>query len=142
MEKKVVKFKKLDEEAKAPTRKHPTDAGIDVYSLEADTIPPNSYKVMRTGVTFEFPENTVAFAWPKSRNEHVVGAGVIDCAYQGEILIKVINPYDHPMPIPKHTGIAQLVITPVICPEIWEEVGEIHEIETDRGDTGGIVGNS
>jgi dUTP pyrophosphatase len=137
----IVKFKKLDPEAKAPTRKHPTDAGMDVYSLEETVIPPHSHRVMKTGVTFDFPENTVVFAWPKSRNEHVVGAGVIDCSYQGEILIKVINPYNYALQISKHTGIAQLVITPVLYPVV-EEANEIHEIKSERGDTGGIVGNS
>ena len=130
--------KRINKEAKLPTRKHPTDAGIDVYALEATTIAPHSFEVVKTGVTFDFPNDTVAFAWPKSGNVHLVGAGVIDSNYQGEILVKVFNTSDSPMPIPKHAGIAQLVIVPVLCPPI-QEVDEIHDVESDRGATGGIV---
>lgn len=136
-----MKCKRLDPEAKLPTRKHSTDAGIDVYSLKDEIIPPNGCKVVRTGVTFDFPKDTVIFVWPKSRNDHIVGAGVIDWTYQGEILIKIINPYNIPMNISKHSGIAQLVILPALFPFI-EEVSDIHEVVTDRGNTGGIVGNA
>lgn len=138
---KEIKCKRIDPEAKLPTRKHPTDAGIDVYSLEATTIGSHSIKVVRTGVTFDFSNNTVTFVWPKSKNDHLVGAGVVDETYQGEILVKICNISDHPIIIPKHTGIGQLVIVPVLCPEI-KEVDEIHEVKSERGDTGGIVGNS
>ena len=136
-----MKCKRLDKEAKLPTRKHPKDAGIDVYALQDETIPPHSCKVVKTGVTFEFPKNTVVHPWPKSRNDHLVGAGVIDCEYQGEVLIKVVNPYDKPIEISKHDGIAQLVIYPIVCPPI-EEAEEIHEVISERGDTGGIAGNA
>ena len=136
-----MKCKKLNEEAKIPTRKHPTDAGIDVYALKDVVIPPHSFKVVPTGVTFDFPKDTVIFVWPKSKNEHLIGAGVIDHEYQGEILVKVFNISSDSMTVEKHEGIAQLVIVPVIRPEI-EEVDEIHEIKSDRGDTGGIAGNA
>ena len=136
-----MKCKRIDKEAKLPTRKHIGDAGIDVYALDYNRIPPHSFKIIKTGVTFEFPKNTVVFVWPKSRNEYLIGAGVIDFSYQGEILVKIFNITDKPLPIDKHEGIAQLVITPVLCPPI-EEVDEIHSIESIRGDTGGIVGNS
>lgn len=136
-----MKCKRIDPEAKLPTRKHLTDAGIDIYSLEEVSIPPHSLRTVKTGVTFEFPDNTVVFVWPKSRNIHLVGAGVIDNNFQGEILVKILNPSQFSLNIPKHTGIAQLVIVPVICPPI-EEVDEIHAVESDRGDTGGIVGNA
>ena len=139
--KEVLKVKKLVEEAKLPTRKHPTDAGIDVYALEETIIFPHSIQVVKTGVTFDFPDNTVIFVWPKSRANFLVGAGVIDSGYQGEILVKVTNISKKTITIEKHQGIAQLVIVPVLCPPI-EEVDEIHQKESDRGATGGIAGNA
>ena len=136
-----IKAKNLDKEAKIPTRKFPTDAGMDVYALEEIIIPPHTMQVVRTGVTLDFPDGTVALVWPKSRNEYLVGAGVIDCGYQGEILVKVTNISAEELKIEKHQGIAQIVITPVVCPMI-EEVDEIHQEESDRGATGGIAGNA
>ena len=41
----ALKVKRIEEEAKAPTRKHITDAGMDVYALEEVIIPPHTIKV-------------------------------------------------------------------------------------------------
>jgi len=130
--------KRIDKEAKLPTRKHVTDAGIDVYALADVTIGPQFHMVVRTGVTFDFPDDTVALVWPKSRAPFLIGAGVIDYTYQGEILVKVFNVGTGPLIISKHDPIAQLVITPVLTPHIVE-VDEIHHIKSQRGETGGIV---
>ena len=138
---KPIKVKKLDKEAKIPTRKFLTDAGMDVYSLEDIIIPPHSLQVVRTGVTVDFPNSTVALIWPKSRANFLVGAGVIDNPYQGEILVKITNILDKELKIEKHQGIAQIVIVPVLCPPI-EEVDKIHQEKSERGETGGIVGNA
>ena len=137
----TIQVKRIDENAKIPTRKFPTDAGMDVYALNDECIFPHSFKIVKTGVTCEFPEGTVIFVWPKSRAEFLIGAGVIDSNYQGEILIKVFNVSNESLHIKKGQGIAQLVITPVLTPFI-EEVDEIHNDKTERGDTGGICGNS
>jgi dUTP pyrophosphatase len=138
---KALKVKKLEEEAKIPTRKHITDAGMDVYALEEVIIPSHQIEVVRTGVIADFPDSTVALVWPKSRSDFLVGAGVIDCGYQGEILVKVTNISSNPLKIEKHQGLAQIVIVPVICPPV-EEVDNIHQEESDRGATGGIAGNA
>jgi dUTP pyrophosphatase len=137
----ALKVKRIEEEAKAPTRKHITDAGMDVYALEEVVIPPHTIQVVRTGVTADYPDNTVALVWPKSRSDFLIGAGVIDCGYQGEILVKVTNISDQDLKIEKHQGLAQIVIVPVVCPPVVE-VDEIHQEESDRGVTGGIAGNA
>jgi len=137
----MLKVKRIEEEAKTPTRKHTTDAGMDVYALEEVVIAPNSIQVVRTGVTADFPDGTVALVWPKSRANFLIGAGVIDFGYQGEILVKVTNISNKDLTIEKHQGIAQIVIVPVISPMV-EEVDEIHQEESDRGATGGIAGNA
>ena len=85
----MLKFAKLDPRAVSPGRKHPEDAGIDVYALEACSVAPFSHKVLRTGVTFDVPAGTFLLVKPKGRNNHLTGSGVIDAGYQGEILIKV-----------------------------------------------------
>ncbi len=137
----VLKVKRLEKEAKTPTRKHPTDAGMDVYALEDVLIFPNTIEVVRTGIAVKFPEDIVALVWPKSRADFLVGAGVIDNDYRGEILVKVSNISNTVLQIEKHQGLAQIVIVPVLCPLI-EEVDEIYQEETDRGATGGIAENA
>ena len=136
-----LKVKRIEKEAKTPTRKHPTDAGMDVYALEEVVIPAHTIQIVKTGVTVDFPDGTVALVWPKSRSDFLVGAGVIDCGYQGEILVKVSNISSQELKIERHQGLAQIVIVPVVCPSI-EEVDEIHQKESDRGATGGIAGNA
>lgn len=135
----MLKFAKLDPRAVAPSRKHPLDAGIDVYALEACTIPPFSHKVLRTGVTFDIPADTFLLVKPKGRNNHLTGSGVIDAGYQGEILIKVVNYSWRRLRIAAGEAIAQLVHLPVICDPVEEVgVGEIHAEVSARGGTGGI----
>ncbi len=137
----ILKCKKIDKEAKIFTRKHFTDAGMDVYSLNDVSINPCSCQIVKTGITVDFPDNTVAFVWPKSRSNFLIGAGVIDYTFQGEILVKIFNISDKELKIKKHQGIAQIVITTVLCPLI-KEVNKIHKNKTERGETGGIAGNS
>jgi dUTP pyrophosphatase len=135
----MLKFAKLDPRAIAPTRKHPQDAGVDVYALEAYKIPPFSHKVLRTGVTFDIPADTFLLVKPKGRNNHLTGSGVIDAGYQGEILIKVVNYSWKPLRIAGGEAIAQLVHLPVICDPVEEVAAEkIHSAVSARGGTGGI----
>ena len=136
-----IRVKKLYPEALIPSRKHPTDAGMDVYALRTTTIQPHSFEIIETGITCDFSNNSVIFVWPKSRAEFLIGAGVIDFTYQGQILVKIFNTSDKELRISRHQGIAQLVIVPVLRPSIVE-VDEIHEVKTERGETGGIVSNS
>lgn len=136
----ILQIKKLNEDATLPTRKYPTDAGMDIYSIDNYEITPHSSTIVKTGVTVDFPDNTVGFVWPKSRVNFLIGAGVIDNTYQGEILVKVFNTSSEILKIQKGQAIAQIVITPVICP-IIKEVQDIHQNQTERGQTGGIVNN-
>lgn len=135
----TLKFARLDPDAAAPSRKHPTDAGVDVYANEDVRIAPFSYRVVHTGVTFNIPEGTLLQVWPKGRNNHLLGAGVIDAGYQGEIMIKVVNYSWKPLRIRRGDAIAQLVHLPVIT-ELVEEspLEEIHRERSARAADGGI----
>ncbi len=90
-----LKIKKLDERAKLPTKGHPGDAGIDLYTLEEVSIPSMAQVVVRTGLAFELPEDYVALAWDKSsisfKNKLTVMGGVIDSGFRGEVTIALIN---------------------------------------------------
>lgn len=134
-----LRFARLVPEAVAPSRKHPTDAGVDVHSSEDVRIPPFSYRVVHTGVTFEVPAGTMLEIRPKGRNNHLIGAGVVDAGYQGEILVKVVNYSWRVLKIRKGEAIAQLVQLPVICEPVVEvPVEVIHCEHSARGAEGGI----
>lgn len=130
------------EEAKLPTRKHVTDAGLDLYSAEemAEMIHPGDVKIIRTGIVIELPAGYAGYLWPKSRSDLLIGGGVIDSGYRGEILVKVINPTRSPMRVDPGDAIAQLVIVKTETPKIEEvSYNDIILRPTERGATGGIV---
>jgi len=136
----VIYASKLEEDAKLPTRKHWSDAGADLYALETAVLSPQTSGIIRTGVTIDIPDGYVGILKAKSKSDFIVGAGVVDSGYQGEILVKIFNPYRAPIEIVKGSAIAQLVITPCISGEIQEiPKEEIHNTKSDRGKTGGIA---
>jgi dUTP pyrophosphatase len=135
----TLKYSCLDPLATAPSRKHPGDAGVDVYASENVTIAPFSSRAVHTGVTFEIPEGTLLQVWPKSRHNHLVGAGVIDAGYQGEVLIKIVNYSWKRLRIRQGDAVAQLVHIPVLTDSLEELPPEkIHRVRSARGGEGGI----
>ena len=82
----------------------------------------------------------VGLVKPKGRNDHLVGAGVVDAGYQGEILVKIVNPYPTPLEIRAGDAIGQLLVVPIATPRV-EEVSpeQIHNQSSQRGASGGIV---
>jgi dUTP pyrophosphatase len=135
----TLNFARLSADALAPTRNHPEDAGVDVYSLEEVLLWPWSYRNVHTGITLEIRSGTVILVWPKGRNNHLVGSGVIDAGYQGEIVIKIVNYSWKPLRLKRGTAIAQLIQLPVICEPVAErDLGEIHAEKSARGASGGI----
>ena len=140
---KTIKAAKLREDAILPTRKHPDDAGIDFYSVESVWIQPNNFKIVKTGITVEIPKGYVGLMKPKSRSNFLLGAGVIDAGYQGEIQIKVANVGLGTLTIAYGDAIAQMLIVPVETPAVEEvPLSGIHQEASERGATGGILGNS
>ena len=136
-----IRTAKLQEDALIPTRKHPDDAGIDFYSAEEKVIAPHSFDVVGTGITVEIPSGFVGLLMPKSRNDHLLGAGVVDAGYQGEIRVKIANLTDVPLEIRHGQAIAQMLILPIVTPEVENVPPElIHQEKSARGATGGILG--
>lgn len=120
-----------------PSRKNPTDAGLDLNSFGNYIIYPHEFKIIRTGIMFEFPENSVALLKPKSKSNYLLGAGVVDQSYRGEILVKVYNPSSkETLTIEHGQAVCQMVILPVLIPSL-EYVDDI-SVNTDRGVDGGI----
>lgn len=136
----TIRIARLRSNAILPSRKHPHDAGLDLYAAEACTLPPHVSAIIPTGISVEIPPGYVGLVKPKGRNDHLLGAGVIDAGYQGELLVKVVNPYGRPLEIRHGDAIGQLLILPIETPAV-EEVSpvDIHHHPTARGDSGGIV---
>lgn len=136
----TIRIARLRSEAVLPTRKHPADAGMDLYAVDRVEVAPHSFIIVPTGVTIEIPPGYVGLLKPKGRSDHLLGAGVVDAGYQGEILVKVANPTDQPVIFERGEAVGQMVILPVLTPAI-EEVGaeDIHTLRSSRGETGGIV---
>ena len=126
----------LDEGAQMPTRAHPTDAGLDLYAAEPAFIRGGSYGTIRTGVHVEIPEWCVGLLTSKSglmSKKGITSRGTIDCGYTGEIKVTLYNSSEFPYSVHKGDKISQLVILPILTPEL-EIVSELDD--TARGDNG------
>jgi dUTP pyrophosphatase len=137
----TLRYAPWNTDAKAPLRKNPTDAGVDVYAEEDTWVWPFSAARIKTGVTFEITPGSMLLAKPKSGSDYLLGAGVIDAGYQGEILIKVVNYKPWPLRIKKGQAVAQLIQVVVITDPL-ERVNtppQLHEKKSTRGTDGGIV---
>lgn len=136
----TLKAARLHPAAILPTRKHPQDAGVDFYALEGAVLSPHTVAILRTGITVEIPDGMVGLLKPKGKSLHLLGAGVVDAGYQGEILIKVANVTAEPLTIAPGEAFAQMLLLPVFTPAVEEvSLEEIHHQQSERGATGGIV---
>ncbi len=136
----TIKIAKLHDDAILPSRKHVQDAGMDFFALSNTFVKSNHMKVVRSGITIEIPWTYFGLMKPKSGGDFIIGGGVIDAGYQGEILIKVYNYKETNIIIKAGDPLGQLILIPIIHPIIEEVTAdEIHVEETDRGVTGGIA---
>lgn len=135
-----MKVSKLVEDAILPTVKHSGDAGMDFYSLEDYIIKAHSFQICKTGISVAIPIGLVGQLWAKSKNNWLVGAGIVDNNYQGEILFKIINPTSRDIVIGRGTPLGQLVFVYNVNPSVQEvKITELFSRKTARGSTGGIV---
>lgn len=151
---------KLDEGAFMPVRAHDTDAGMDLMAMEDQIVPAHGSATFDTGVHVELPtfrfvgdiemdnsgrintvfvERTPTVGFLKSKSglnvkHHITSDGVIDVGYTGSICVKLYNHGDSDYKVLRGDKISQLVILPVLTPEL-EQVDDLKP--TERG-TGGF----
>lgn len=126
----------LDENAKMPCRAHSADAGYDLFSREDAVIYPNAGGIFDTGVHIAIPEGYVGFLKSKSGlnvKHSIQSEGVIDSGYTGSIMVKLFNHGSKDVHIEKGQKISQLVLLPIITPDL-ELVDSLDQ--TERGDGG------
>ncbi|HEY0279800.1 MAG TPA: dUTP diphosphatase [Solirubrobacterales bacterium] len=131
---------KLKDSAVIPTRAHPGDAGLDLYSTEIAHLGPGERWSVGTGIALEIPEGHAGLVLPRSglAREHgialVNAPGLIDAGYRGEVRVLLLNTDPaETVRIEAGARIAQLVVTPVaIATPV--EVAELSD--SSRGDGG------
>ena len=135
----LFRVKKLSPEAIIPKYANPTDAGMDIFSLESVTLQPGERKNIKTGIAFALPTNHVGLVWDKSSVPSKFGvhcmAGVIDESYRGELQVVMINLGQAPHTFEKGQKIAQLLVQPITYSTI-QEVQELDETARGRGGFG------
>ncbi len=124
-----LKIKKLKENAVIPLRATEYSAGADLFACIENpvTIKKGETVKIPTGISAE-PEdkNTMLAIFARSGMASKYGitpinaVGIIDSDYRGEIIVPLINLGKSDFIIEKNMRIAQLVVIPVIFPEIYE----------------------
>lgn len=109
-----LKWKKLDDRAKAPSKGHPGDAGVDFFALEKVIFPPMGQMRVRTGVALEIPEGCVGLVWDKSSISFNKGltsvGGVIDAGFRGEVTMSIFNTTNKEQTIEAGDKFIQIII--------------------------------
>lgn len=138
----MLQIKKYNLHAKIPIKANATDAGYDLYTPVGGTIPKRGQKVINIGIGIKMPTlpgwGVVGIVKSRSGLSSIhgieVGAGVIDVSYQNEICIVLYNNSDTDFHYLSGIRIAQLLIFPILLPEVVEV--ETFEESKDRGGFG------
>lgn len=136
-----IKYKKLNDLAKEPSRGSAAAAGYDLYAAtnEATPVPAHSTIKIGTGLAFELPEGTFAGIFARSglATKHGLRpancVGVCDSDYRGEYIVAIHNDTDQEQIIEPGDRIAQMILLPYVS-MTFEEVTDLSD--TDRGDGG------
>ena len=136
-----VRFKKLNDLAKIPTRGSKFSAGYDLYAATNKDIqiPPHSTVKIGTGLAMEIPTGWFGAIFARSgiatkRGLRPANAvGICDADYRNEYIVALHNDSNETMTVQAGERIVQLVILPYQDID-FKEVDKLHE--TDRGEGG------
>lgn len=122
-----LQVKLVREGAKLPVRATDGSAGADLHACIAEplTIPAHGHALVGTGIAINLESSDVAafvFARSGLAIKHGLGllnaVGVIDSDYRGEISVGLVNQFAQDYTIQPGERIAQLVLLPVLTPQI------------------------
>lgn len=147
MERKTVKFKRLNSAAKAPAYATAGAAAADLCALlDAPlTVEPMQRVLVPTGLAIELPgPECVALVYARSglSIKHGLcmanGVGVVDSDYRGELKVPMVNLGREAYTIQPGERVAQLCIAPVYTAAFVpaEELGDTQRGEGGFGSTG------
>jgi dUTP pyrophosphatase len=135
----IIRFKKLNAEAVAPTYATIGSSGMDLCATNTVDIEPNGRQMVGTGIAVEIPRDFEGQIRPRSglAAKHGVTVlntpGTIDSDYRGEIKVILINLGATPFRVNVGDRIAQLVIAPIVKASM-QEVPDL--TDTTRGQGG------
>jgi dUTP pyrophosphatase len=123
----TLNIRRLDPRATLPTRAYESDAGLDLYSLDAVVLEPGERAAVPTGIAVEIPAGQAGLVLPRSglaarHGVALVNApGLIDAGYRGEIRVLLLNT-DRRATFELAAGhrIAQLVLVRIETPAVVE----------------------
>ena len=116
----ILRFKRIHPDAVLPAYAHPSDAGMDIRSVENLVIPAGKRALVHTGLVMLLPPLYEAQVRPRSglALKHGVTVlntpGTVDEGYRGEIRVILINHGTEVFRVEPGMRIAQLVICPVL----------------------------
>src|SRR5690606_17296708 len=124
--KRPLRVKKLNADAKVPTRAHASDAGLDLYSLSEVSLFPHEPVKVPTGIALAVPNGFVGLICDRSslgsKGIRTLG-GVVAAGYRGEVQVILNNLRDQPIKLMPEDKVAQMLILPVHCAPV-EQVTE------------------
>lgn len=126
----------LDNGAYMPSRGHSTDAGLDLRTPKAVTVPAYESVAVDTGVHVALPHGCAGLLVSKSGlnvRHDITSTGLIDEGYTGSIIVKLYNNKGEDYAFEAGDKISQLVMIPVVY-EPLEQVSAFNT--TERGDNG------
>ena len=139
-----MKYKRLTDNAKVPTRADEGSAGYDLYANNTYTIEILPHKTVKigTGIAMETPRGCFGGIFARSGLATKKGLrpanciGVIDPSYRGELIVPLHNDSDEPQYVQPGERIAQLIFLSFGTILNWEEVDELSETERGAGGFG------
>jgi dUTP pyrophosphatase len=158
----ILNYKKLRPNAITPKRANPSDAGMDLYYCPSDPeevikIPNGQSAQIPTGIAIEVPHGYMLLGLDKSgiasKKHLLLGGGVIDPGYSGELIVNLNNvagnyfcgenhsvlPWGE-ITIEPGDKVAQIVLVPIVHFRLQETKDELYTdpiVMSDRG-TGGF----
>lgn len=126
----TLRFARLSDEAREPTRAHDGDAGYDLYAVESATLGPGERASVGTGIAVAIPDGWAGLVLPRSglAARHGItlpnAPGLIDSGYRGEVRVLLLNtdPQES-FDVAPGDRIAQLLL-------VRHEVPELAEVES------------
>ncbi len=139
----TVQFKKLHENAKAPTYGSVGAAGADLYAISDGEIVvlSGTTVLVHTGIAVQIPDGYVGLVFARSGLASKKGlapankVGVIDSDYRGEVMVALHNQTNTAQTVSSGDRIAQLVVVPCVQ-AAFEEAEELTDTARGAGSFG------
>ena len=149
----ILEYYRMRENAQAPRRANPSDAGMDISFAPEEitgplTIQPGESTLCQTGLKFGIPHGYMLQIMNRSsiaaKRGLVVGAHVVDAGYNGEVFINLHNIGNTAQTVTPGERIAQAVLIPIVTPEVeeyeWDDLYSRVYTESNRGE--GALGST